>query len=522
MANVFDEVEREAQQAAPARNVFDEVEMEAARQPPPEPTGLKGIARTIAPYARPVLEYAPALAGSIYGGTVGALSMNPAGVAAGAAIGGGLGYAGGRHMANALDEYAGLREPPTFKNALVQTGQDIGTGAAMEMTGQVAGPVANALLKPAGRFAKGLYEQALKIPPSVPGAVRDRAVKTGLEGGYRISDKGLKSVRENMDSLNSRIADSIDGMVQTKTIKEVIPGKTTTETIPGQMVVTSPGKFRKSTDTPLWFQEGPKYAGSELDQFKNVVPGMGNKGRPDKVIETVIPDRTITREQGTIDMNEVVKRVDQLKTFYQKLGPEAAADYIKPLEDLQRKFSARGFITPKEAQEMKQTLYALNRRHYGELSSTVAEGNKAVARGLKEELVKQHPELEYLNKQDSDLINLEKYLERAVNRINNREMLTLPDVAYTGVGVFSGHPVLGASYAALNKIIKSPNVQSRLAILLNKAQREVKTIPGTKMPIQGIKGRTAAYPVVKNILDRDNADRTILEKDNWTGNNGDL
>jgi hypothetical protein len=96
-----------------------------------------------------------------------------------------------------------------------------------------------------------------------------------------------------MDSLNKRIADNIDGMVQTKTIKETIPGKTTTETIPGQTVVTSPGKFRKSDDTPLWFQEGPRYAGSELDQFKNLIPG-GNKGRPDKIIETVIPDRTVT------------------------------------------------------------------------------------------------------------------------------------------------------------------------------------------------------------------------------------
>jgi len=455
----------------------EEVTYRFADETTPQPTGLKGIAQAVAPYARPVLEYGGALAGGLVGGAGGAFGLNPASVAAGAAVGGGLGYAGGRHAANALEEYAGLREPPTLKNALMQTGEDIGTGAAMEMTGQVAGPVMNMLLRPVPKVGRALYEHVMKIGPSTPAKERETILRTGLEGGFNATKKSLKNVQDSIDKINNEISSAIDGMMQTQARTRTIPGQTKTSSI------------------------------------------LDLKGNP---YQTTTAPRKVTENVGTIDTNEVVKRVDDLKSFYQRLGPEAAADYIKPLEDLQAKYAARGYVTPKEAQVMKQTLYALNRKHYGELSSTIAEGNKAIARGLKEELVKQYPELGKLNARDSDLIALEGVIERAVNRIGNRELLTYGDLLVSGIGAGAGYwqgDAEGGATGAillplLFKVMKVPSIQGRVGILLNKA---------SKVGMQGaLKYKAGAYPLVKNILERDSAHRTILERDNWTGNNGDL
>lgn len=73
------------------------VRQTAAPAAPPVPQNKRpgqDVARTIAPYARPVLEYGGALGGAILGGAAGAFGLNPASVAAAGALGGGLGYAG--------------------------------------------------------------------------------------------------------------------------------------------------------------------------------------------------------------------------------------------------------------------------------------------------------------------------------------------------------------------------------------------------------------------------------------------
>jgi hypothetical protein len=137
------------------------------------------LARAVAPYARPVLEIGGALTGATVGGAVGAFGLNPASVAAAGALGGGLGYAGGRHMANALEEYAGLREPPTFKNALLQTAEDIPYGAAMEVTGQAA-PY---MIKGAAQFfGKGIKPLWGGISGTGKAAI-DEAIQSGIKGG---------------------------------------------------------------------------------------------------------------------------------------------------------------------------------------------------------------------------------------------------------------------------------------------------------------------------------------------------
>ena len=87
------------------------------------------IAAAISPYARPVFEIGGGTLGALLGAGSGLLAGAPTVIgapvtsAAGSLVGGGLGYTEGRSVANALDEYAGTRTPPTLVNRLKETGE---------------------------------------------------------------------------------------------------------------------------------------------------------------------------------------------------------------------------------------------------------------------------------------------------------------------------------------------------------------------------------------------------------------
>jgi hypothetical protein len=177
-----------------------------------------------------------------------------------------------------------------------------------------------------------------------------------------------------------------------------------------------------------------------------------------------------------IDTAEVLKRVDKLKEFYQN-APDPTP-YLKQLEDIKvgvLKYRGESIPTT-DAQKIKQTIYALNRKHYGEMKSLEVESNKAIARGLKEEIVKQNPQIGALNAKDSALINLEEYMERAVSRIRNKDIISLGETVAIGAGALSGSPAGAAKTGAatagiLKRIIDSPGVKARISFALSKAGR---------------------------------------------------
>jgi hypothetical protein len=109
---------------------------------------------------RPTLE----TAGGIAGGLVGAAAGGPAALATGVA-GGALGFAGGKQLANIVEEKLGMREPPeSVTEAVIGGAKDVATGAAMEMAGGVAGQgiIAGAQFVK-GPFAKKVGEAGVKL-----------------------------------------------------------------------------------------------------------------------------------------------------------------------------------------------------------------------------------------------------------------------------------------------------------------------------------------------------------------------
>lgn len=140
----------------------------------------------------------------------------------------------------------------------------------------------------------------------------------------------------------------------------------------------------------------------------------------------------------------------------------------------------RGRLTPKEAQKLKQTIYKDLNGYYDQVKNSPAsvEAQKSVARAAKTFLEEIVPEIKALNKKDGDLISLRRAIEGPASRIANRDIFGLGVTAKVGTGAalgVAGGPEIGALTTAGGLalgILDDPVVKSKLAIVLNKLQKE--------------------------------------------------
>jgi len=181
--------------------------------------------------------------------------------------------------------------------------------------------------------------------------------------------------------------------------------------------------------------------------------------------------QTVKGSPRTVNLDKVLGYLDELREFYKNVPRKS--EYLDEIDVIEAAIKKDwGKKLPVEtAQKMKQSIYRLHRKHYGEMKSLQIEVDKTIARGLKEELVKQHPELGMLNAEDSSLLSLESVLERSVNRIRNYDVIRLGDMIMTTTGgVVSGAP--GAVTAGLvRRTLANPTVKSKLAFALWKARQ---------------------------------------------------
>lgn len=318
------------------------------------------------------------------------------------------GYVAGKKLSNIAEAAAGTR-PTSIMGEIASLPQDVSEGVQNWAIGSAIGKGIEYGAKGLSKLAPKLYESALKIPPSVDKKIRGAAVKTGIEGEYAVSSQGLRKLDTDITTINKSISSSIDD-------------------------------FMKETSR---------------------IKSLNKKAGYNKYI---VPE---------IHMQDVVTRLDQLKSYYKQLPPGRAKPFIEDIDEI-----GRQYLTQKEpmslgrAQEMKQAIYRLNKKHYGDMKSTAIEADKAIARGLKEEIVNIHPELKNLNVQDSALLNLETVLERAVNRSRNYDVIKLGDQIVGVGGAVMGGPAGAATAGMAKHFMEAPAVKSRLAFALNKAGRK--------------------------------------------------
>jgi len=146
-------------------------------------------------------------------------------------------------------------------------------------------------------------------------------------------------------------------------------------------------------------------------------------------------------------------------------------------------------ISASDAQALKQGTYRqIGSKAYGELSSATKESQKALARGIKEELADQFPEIVPKNAQEAKLLGLDDALETAVNRTRNHNLVSLgAKAAYiAGGATFGGTEgaALGGGLALLHEVLSHPAVQSHLAIAIARA---------SKIPYKEALGKVGAY-----------------------------
>jgi hypothetical protein len=197
---------------------------------------------------------------------------------------------------------------------------------------------------------------------------------------------------------------------------------------------------------------------------------------------------TINSVVKNVDMKDVAKRVDDLKAFYSVLPPADAAKFLEPLDEIQRIYTSMGQIPGPQAQKLKQALYTLNKKHYGELKNATTEAYKNVARGLKEELVVNHPQLAKLNADDSALIELNKIITRSVHRIDNYDIVRLSDLIAGGTAAMASggagweaSAVSAASAFLAKRIIESPTVKAALGKALTKVGKKDISVPISRL-----------------------------------------
>lgn len=139
------------------------------------------------------------------------------------------------------------------------------------------------------------------------------------------------------------------------------------------------------------------------------------------------------------------------------------------------------------AQAEKQGSYQNAKNSYGELSEAQVEAEKALARGYKEEIEAQAPELKALNAKESEFLALQPALERAVRRAGNQDVTDFKSLASGGAGMAAAGPA-GAVAGLTTRVLDFPGVKSRLAIAINKASQRT----GTPLTMSQSTARAAA------------------------------
>lgn len=154
-----------------------------------------------------------------------------------------------------------------------------------------------------------------------------------------------------------------------------------------------------------------------LEEGINVTPGGVEKIRSqiNDLNQQVV--NAIKDSPATVNKYAVWKSVkSKLDDFTKQVNP---ASDIASIRAAWNEFLAHPMITSKDipvqtAQELKQGTYRVLANKYGELKGADVEGQKAIARGLKEEIAKAVPSVGPLNAKESELINALNLTERRV------------------------------------------------------------------------------------------------------------
>jgi hypothetical protein len=167
---------------------------------------------------------------------------------------------------------------------------------------------------------------------------------------------------------------------------------------------------------------------------------------------------------GTVSKVDVVKYLDELRAKKAKqANPAADLAAIDKVSQEFMQYNRPLIETPTQAipvqlaQELKQGTYSGLKGKYGQLGSTEIEAQKALARGLKEQIAGEVENIGVLNKAESKLLDTLSVTERRIMMDLNKDPISL--------GWLANNPAATAGFMAT----RSPKFKSILANMLYRA-----------------------------------------------------
>lgn len=233
-------------------------------------------------------------------------------------------------------------------------------------------------------------------------------------------------------------------------------------------------------------QEGYAQLGDRVDDISSQMESMV-KNSPQAQIALVNPE-------------DIANRIDSLTSNSPWSKQALNADDIATLKSAKQQYlqkhgavfdqsgnmiSPPNLMTPTETLEEKEATYQVNRQKYqaaqrggATVGAAQDAGEKALARGGKEELIALYPELEALGQRDGSLIDLENSMRQFIGRERNRTSSGLKNAVILGggslAGMAAGSPEAGLGAGLMGVALNSlddPAVKSALAIALARAGR---------------------------------------------------
>ena len=250
-------------------------------------------------------------------------------------------------------------------------------------------------------------------------------------------------------------------------------------------------RLYRSALKPSTTLDAAKVAGQMQEGMDQSIPvSAGGQVKLSGLIDDLnqkIAAQIAARPNQPINRFAVASRLgDTADTFKNQVNPASDLAAVQKSGD-EFMNSQPAQIPASDAQALKSGTYRqLSNRSYGELGTATVESQKALARGLKEELASAFPELNDLNAQDSKLIGLDDLMERAVNRISNHQMLGIgTPLAAAGAKAVTGSNAAAGVTGVLKAVLDDPYVKSKVAIALNKASKGSVTVPMAAAKFQG-------------------------------------
>lgn len=341
--------------------------------------------------------------------------------------------------------HAGATLLPILGPAAADIGEQIGTGDVAGGLGRgvatvagtaLAGPAvrgAGRMAKPvADRVSRGLYQSALKPTKAVlkdvrvpkgaePDAARRILVETALKERIPISPAGAKKVDTLMESLNAQVTAKLD--------EASAQGKTIDPTYVDEQIAAVAKDF--------------------TDQIN---------AQPDLAAIGTVRQNFTTNPKVEQPIYPVEGEATALQRHLRAGG--SPQSFRPPVPD-----RAPGPIPIKTAQAMKVNTYKGLRGKYGTERGATIEAEKAGARGLKEQIDIQAPEVAADNARMGSLIPLEEAIADAMRRRGNYDVFGLTPMVASIPAVTHGNlwPILAAM------LDRSQRLKSHAAIAVHRA-----------------------------------------------------